>query len=100
MLKKSLGGTTSADKNITNSMLRQLQVQINERGIEAIKSQPIERRSSTGMTMAIDPSKLGMARDLINNFTNQLTALLESGQPTTVFQLAINLFPLQKAQEP
>lgn len=53
-----------------------------------------EKREFSSMTMAIDPNKLARARILINQFKEDMTELLESGNKKEVYQLSIQLFPL------
>jgi len=53
-----------------------------------------EKREFSSMTMAIDPNKLARARILINQFKEDMTELLESGNKKDVYQLSIQLFPL------
>ena len=60
----------------------------------ALENDPLERRSTTGMTMAIDPSKLPVARKLIEDFMFKLCEVLESGERAALYQLSVSLFSL------
>lgn len=46
--------------------------------------------------MTIDPDRLAGAQDLIVKFLEQLNDHLESGSRREVYQLALQLFPLQR----
>lgn len=59
----------------------------------------MERRSNSSLTMAIDPSKLHLARDLIRDFTDKLCNLLSTEEPTEVYQLGVTLFPVRETAD-
>jgi uncharacterized protein (TIGR02147 family) len=90
---------TTANKAITTPALKRRQRQILEKAIDSLENDPIELRSMTGMTMAIDPSKLGEAKKLISEFNKKMSGFLENGKRTKVYELQIALFPLQKNQK-
>ena len=50
----------------------------------------------TYMTMAIDETKISEAKLLIEEFTNKMSALLETGKRTRVYEYGVYLYPLQK----
>jgi uncharacterized protein (TIGR02147 family) len=89
-LLKTDAGTK--DKGKTTSALKKSQRQILRMALNALESDPIETRSSTGMTMSIDPAKLPLAKQMIQSFMEQLCEFLESGERREVYQLAVNLF--------
>jgi uncharacterized protein (TIGR02147 family) len=95
-LRKSLGHITTADKHITNSALKLHQKQILQRAIESLENEPIETRSMTSMTMAINPEKLPVARQMIEEFTQNLCQFLEADKRKQVYELGICLYPVQK----
>jgi hypothetical protein len=47
------------------------------------------------MCMAIDPALLPEAKRRIDAFTTELMRFLEAGSRKSVYQLHVNLFPLQ-----
>jgi len=49
------------------------------------------------MTMAIDVEKIPEAKALIEEFTNRMSALLETGRRTQVYEFGVYLYPLQKS---
>lgn len=95
ILKKSEEQFTTADKNLTTPALRKNQKQFLEKAIFSLENDPIEERSVTSMTMAIDPEKLSVARQMIREFNRSLCQFLESGKRTRVYNLGVALCPLQ-----
>ena len=87
---------TTAHKDITTPALRKHQRQILEKAIYSLENDPIEVRSVTSLTMAINPKKLKQAREVIARATQELSELLESGSRSQVYQLSMALYPLQK----
>ncbi len=89
-------GFTTADKQLTTAALRTHQKQILENSILSLENDPIETRSHTSMTMAIDPRKLSTAKMMVEEFTQRLSKFLESGKRTQVYELGVSLYPVQK----
>lgn len=87
---------TTADKHITTSALKRHTKQSLEKAIQSVDNDPIEKRSMTYMTMAIDETKISEAKLLIEEFTNKMSALLETGKRTRVYEYGVYLYPLQK----
>jgi len=56
----------------------------------------LEFRDFTSMTMAIDATRLPIAKEMIRKFRRQLCLFLESGKKTDVYNLNVQLFPLTK----
>lgn len=84
------------DKTRTSPALRKQQAEIIDRSRQALENQSIDLRSTTGMTMCIDPDKIPLAKNMINEFMFRLCELLESGKRKEVFQLSVSLFSLEK----
>ncbi len=81
----------------TSKAHREQQKQILEGAIDALENVPIERRSQSSITMAIDCEKLDEAKELIKNFRRDLGRLLStSSQLTDVYQLSVSLYPVTK----
>lgn len=99
VLKKTTEQLTSADKNLTTPALRKNQKQFLEKAIYSLEHDPIAERSVTSMTMAIDPEKLPVAREMIREFNRSLCEFLESGKRTQVYNLGVTLYPLQKKEK-
>jgi uncharacterized protein (TIGR02147 family) len=95
-LKRNSTQITTKNKELTNSALKKHQKQMLQRACDSMDEFPITERDMTGMTMAIDPAKLPMAKGMIQDFSKELAAFLESGKKKQVYQLQLSLFPLQK----
>lgn len=89
---------TTADKHLTTPALRRRQRQILEKAGDAVDSVPLDRRSQTAMTMAIDPELLPIAKRMIEDFTLKLCTFLESKKRKQVYEMSVSLFPLQKSE--
>lgn len=75
------------------------QMQILDKAKYSLENDPIGERSMTGMTMAVEESKLPLAKKLIDEFMDSLCSFLESGTRERVYQLSVCLYPLQKKIE-
>lgn len=91
------GSNTTVGNEFTAVAFRKLQKQILEMAIDALEDTPIEKRSQTSMTMAIDSSKIKEAKKRIDVFRRDLTTYLQSGSKRDgVYQLSVSLYPLTK----
>jgi uncharacterized protein (TIGR02147 family) len=95
LLERTQERLTTANKSVTTGALRRWQKQIREKAIYSLENDPIESRSMSSITMAIDPAKIERARHLIDEFQEKLAEFLESGPKEKVYQLSVSLFPLQ-----
>ena len=93
---------TTRDKQRTQAALVKWQKELREKAIQSLLTDPIEKRSMTSITMAIDPDKLSEARKYIDEFQEKLASHLESDEKKQVYQLTVSLFPIQvsKARSP
>jgi uncharacterized protein (TIGR02147 family) len=66
---------------------------------ESLHRDSVEQRDMTTLTMAIDPAKLDAAKELIRKFHDDVSDLLESGEQTEVYRLAVQLFPMTRLPE-
>jgi uncharacterized protein (TIGR02147 family) len=87
---------TTAQKNVSTQALRNHFKQMLEKAVYSLKHDPIEKRSMTAMTFAIDPDKIPKAKQMIEDFTQKLAHFLENGQKKSVYEISISLFPLMK----
>lgn len=79
----------------TSGAHRNQQRQILEGAIDALEKTPIEWRSQSSMTVAIDTRKLEEARALIKKFRRDMGRLLsDSDDLDEVYQLSISLYPV------
>ena len=68
--------------------------------MESLDEDPIEERNHTAMTFAINTRKIPEAKKCIEKFIAQMTELLEDGDRDRVYEMTVNLFPLQKKGKP
>lgn len=94
-LRKTNRILSTKDKHRTTPFLKQHQKQMLERAIRSIEVDDISVRQMNGLTMAIDPRKLPLAKKLVENFMVSVCKVLESGTPKQVYQMQVALFPLQ-----
>lgn len=95
LTKTSLSlGTWHRDQ--TTAELRERQRQVLNHAARSIDEVSIGRRSQISMTMAIDPDKVPIARQMISEFLDTLCALLESGRRRNVYECSITFFPWDK----
>lgn len=102
MLAKTEAGYKPVDqssssilKTNTSTAHREQQKQILDLASKALDDVPVELRSQSSMTMAIDQSKLSQAKELIKNFRRDMGRLLSSSENLdSVYQLSISLFPV------
>ena len=97
-LRKSSPHMDTVDKSVSTPALRKLQKRVLLKAIHSLENDPIEERSVSSMTMAIDPKKVQLAKRLIEDFTDRLCKVLESGNPKEVYQFSVTLFPLQRSR--
>jgi uncharacterized protein (TIGR02147 family) len=80
----------------TTAARKSLQRQIVSKALVAIDETPQEEKDISSMTMAIDVRRLDQARELIKKFRRDLSALLEDGDPSQVYHLGVQLYPVSK----
>lgn len=93
-LRRTSRHVSTKDRTKTSEALRKHQREILRCALKALEEDPIERRSTTGMTMAVDPSRMSLAKQLIEEFMFKLCEMLETGKRTELYQLSVSLFPL------
>ncbi|MGE0171910.1 MAG: DUF4423 domain-containing protein [Oligoflexales bacterium] len=84
----------TSTSDVMATALRQLHRQHMEKAIESMETVEREKRDITGITMAIDLSKLAEAKRKIQTFRRSMSDFLEDGTQTEVYHLGIQLFPL------
>ncbi|HWU44170.1 MAG TPA: DUF4423 domain-containing protein [Bdellovibrio sp.] len=68
--------------------------QMIQKGREALESQSVLERDITGITISTHPEKMEIVRDEIKKFRRKMTELLDTKNPSEVYQLNIQLFRL------
>ncbi len=95
----SAKNVTTLDHHLTSPAHIKMQTQLLDKAVEAMGKYSLEKRSQTGMTMAIDKNKIPKAKEMIIKFQRELCAFLEDGEQNDVFHLGISLFPLTDGEE-
>lgn len=98
-LRKTQAWIDTAGKSRSSVAHRRRQKQILEKSTEALLTVPIEARVHAGMTVPIDPAKIEYARKRISEFLLELGNELSAGQKEKVYELTVNLFPLEAKHE-
>lgn len=86
-------------EDITSQALRESHKETLQMGKEKLEQVAIELRDFSSSTLALDLSKLPEAKLIIREFRQKMAALLEDGERTEVYQLAIQFYPLTKTNE-
>lgn len=82
--------------DVANAALRRSHQQSLEQAIDALESVDVELRDFSSITMAIDSSRLPLAKKAIRDFRRRLMRLLEAGVADEVYNLNIQLVPVTK----
>jgi len=89
--------TSAPDANAAKH--RQYQLQILERAGQSLEARGTEPQTFLSLLMAIDPQKLPVARAMLQSCLSDLSDTLESGSRQRVYQLAVQLFPVDIVPE-
>jgi uncharacterized protein (TIGR02147 family) len=95
-LRKASAYMSVADKQRTSAAHRSQQRQVLERAVESLEQDPLDKRGTMAMVMAIDPDKLPIAKRMMQAFMDELCDYLTAGRRTRIYQLGVQLFPIQK----
>jgi uncharacterized protein (TIGR02147 family) len=95
-LVKKIEKNYATPNQVPSEKLRQGHRQFMEMAVVAMDNVPIHRRSISGMTMAINSSRLKEAQERVQKFGRELTEFLEQGPRDSVYRLNLQLFPLDK----
>lgn len=82
--------------NIPCAALRASHRQTLEQAISTLDEISVKDSDITSITMAIDPKKIPVAKELIQNFRRYLAKVLETGEQTEVYNLNVQLIPVTK----
>lgn len=94
-LKRTFAKVHSGDQYYTNEAFKNRIEEITEKSIFALNNIPVDLRGHNTITMAIDPRKIDIAKVMIREFMGELSSVLET-KKDKVYELQVNLFPLQK----
>jgi uncharacterized protein (TIGR02147 family) len=95
VLRKTHKSLSIANTDKTNECLIKHQEKILKKATEKLRTDPIELRNNSSMSMAIDPDKIPLAKKEIRLFLHKMSQILECGKQKKVYQLNVNLFSLE-----
>jgi uncharacterized protein (TIGR02147 family) len=85
--------------DIANVSLNKCHEQTLELAKLSLYRDSVKQRDFTSITMAIDPSKIPEAKERIRKLQDELSDILESGDRTEVYRMAVQLFPMTKVTD-
>jgi uncharacterized protein (TIGR02147 family) len=89
-------GSRRTSQDVPSAALKRFHRKNLQKAMESIESVAIELRDITSITMAIDPTKMKLAKELVFRFRRQMAALLGQGPKTAVYLLNVQFFPLTR----
>jgi uncharacterized protein (TIGR02147 family) len=98
-LRKVQKHISSGNPAAVSTAHREHQRQVIQKSLEAINNCVPSEKDITSMTFAIDVNRLPEARSYIQTFRREMCQFLEGGEPTRVYNLAIQLYPISKEHE-
>jgi uncharacterized protein (TIGR02147 family) len=98
VLKKTNWNLDTKDKTKTSLFHRKRQKQALEKSIHSLENDPIEERCHSSLTVCIDSKNLPIAKAKIQTAIWEIAQSLTPGTPERVYEVTINLFPIQKKE--
>lgn len=98
-LLKRLAKPLRTSTEVPSEAIRRYHKQNLELAKEKLDSVPIHLREYSSMTMPVNVRKLALAKKMINDFKEKLSAELEVGTHDEVYTLSIQLFPLTNQED-
>lgn len=86
-------------EDITSQALRESHKETLKMAVDKLEEISVELRDYSSSTLAVDVKKIPEAKMIIREFRQKMAALLEDGEKSEVYQLAIQFFPLSKKEE-
>ena len=93
------GNSFSSPDGVTDLMIQKRHKQHLRLAENSLANDSVSQRDFTSVTMAIDPRKLPLAKEMIRKFRDRLCKVLESESQTEVFVFCQQLFPMTKVSE-
>jgi uncharacterized protein (TIGR02147 family) len=85
----------STGSEIPSAAIRKRHQQILAQALNSLQRDSVLERDFSSITFAIDPKLLPKAKEKIKKFRRSMNKFFESGEKTRVYEIAIQLFPLQ-----
>lgn len=83
---------------VPSAALREAHRQNLTQAAEALEQVPLALRDITSMTMAIDPERLPLAKELMQEFRWRFLKIMEQNSKTEVYNLNIQFYPVSKVR--
>lgn len=93
------GENMATPSHVQSGALREGHRQNMTKALEALDSVPLDARDFSGITMAVNSSRLPEARKIIQQFRRKLAAYMENGKPDSVYRLNVQLFPFTQEKK-
>ena len=98
-LRKATGRLTTDDRQRTSEALKEHQRQALAGAVRALDVVPLARRHNFSVTMSVNPDKLPLARQLIEEFAAAICDALGTGAERAVYEMTIGLYPMTETAE-
>ncbi|MCX6124194.1 MAG: TIGR02147 family protein [Proteobacteria bacterium] len=95
-LVKNNGHVTTADRSRTTEGLKEFSRTMLQMAAKSVDKCPFDGRAVFGMTMAIDPALIPVARQMMEQAAKEILSTLTSEKQLQVYQLQMALFPVQR----
>lgn len=93
-LVKVKNGVVRTRSDVSSKSLQRAHKKIMKEAVSSLTDVNVLMRDMSSMTMAIDIKNIPKAKVLIRNFRRKLAVILEDGDQSEVYRLAIQLFPV------
>ena len=97
LLKRTTQPLTTTN-DVPSRGLRKHHKEILSKATDALESVDVTKREISAMTMAIDPAKLPEAKEVIRKAVMKIEKLLEVENPSEVYTISFQLFPLTETE--
>lgn len=94
-----LENTVRTSDDVSSRALRIMHKQMLSLAAESIDHVPVHLRDITSITLPIDVSNLGKAKEIIRKCQDDLMTILPGSESTEVYQLLFCLYPVSKKEE-
>jgi uncharacterized protein (TIGR02147 family) len=95
-LKASAAGFSVPD--VSSSAIRQFHEMMLSKALHSLRYSPVEKRNFQSSIVATSQTKILEANQRINDFIDDLTRWLESGEQDCLYAIGIQAFPIEKMQ--
>lgn len=89
----------ATEHEVPSAVLREAQRQVIMQSLTSLLRDPVEIRSVTSITLPVNLKNIPEAKKLISEFSTRLAELMEKGECTEVYNLAVQLVPVTLRKE-